>query len=235
MGTPTATPAPTEGVFRYSVAHFLVALVILLASIPIMEEADFGLPIDGIIMTVVLGSAVVAVGGRKRTLVVALVLVLPAVVSRWVSLFRPDVVGRDLTQATAIAFIAFVILRLMHFILTAPRVTSEVLCAGVAVYLLFGLIWAFAYALLGRLVPGAFAFPGVPAPGHDIEGSVALYFSFVTLTTAGYGDIVPAGKGARMLAIAESTVGMFYSTILIARLVALYAGPSPETAGNRPD
>ena len=229
------TPAATEGVYRYSVAHFLVALVVLLASIPVLEEVDLGIPVDGIIMTVVLGSAVVAVGGRRRTFVTALVLVLPAVVSRWVSHFRPDVVGGDVTQVTAVLFIAFVIARLMHFILTAPRVTSEVLCAGVAVYLLFGLIWAFTYALVGRLVPGAFAFPGVPSPGHNVEGSAALYFSFATLTTVGYGDIVPAGKAARMLAVAESTVGVFYSTILIARLVALYAGRSPESVGNRPD
>jgi voltage-gated potassium channel Kch len=239
----TATPAPTEGVYRYSAAHFLVALAVMLAAVPFLEDVEFGLPVEGVIMTVVLCSAVVAIGGRRRTLVTAVVLVAPALVSEWVNQFRPDLVSRDITHATGILFIAFVIMRLLHFILTAPRVTSEVLCAAVAVYLLLALIWAFAYMLVGRLVPGAFAFPGVPDPGGGVAGSTALYFSFITLTTVGYGDIVPASKAARLLATAEATAGMFYSTILLARLVAIYstdrpAAPEPsrnDRALGRPD
>jgi Ion channel len=56
-----------------------------------------------------------------------------------------------------------------------------------------------------------------------MQGFQALYFSFITLSTIGYGDIVPVSKLARMLAIVEAVTGMFYVTLLIARLVSLYS------------
>src|SRR4051812_17550278 len=124
MGTPR-TPTANEGVHRYSVAHFLVALVLLLAAIPLAEDAEFGLHVEGVLMTVVLCSAVVAVGGRRRTFVTAAVLLTPAVVTRWVGVFRPDLVGSDLPPDVG-GIHRVVIVRLLYFILTAPRVNSEV-------------------------------------------------------------------------------------------------------------
>jgi hypothetical protein len=56
-----------------------------------------------------------------------------------------------------------------------------------------------------------------------MQGFQALYFSFITLNTIGHGDIVPVSKLARMLAIVEAVAGMFYVTLLIARLVSLYS------------
>ena len=88
------------------------------------------------------------------------------------------------------------------------------------VYLLLGLIWMSAYKLLLRAVPGAIHFAsGEPSDlrlGHGLG-----YYSFVTLTTLGYGDITPVHPVARSLASGEALVGQLYPAILIARLVSM--------------
>jgi hypothetical protein len=213
-----------EGIYRYSVAHFLVALVLMLITVPLVDEFVGGEITESVLITVVLMSAVVAVGGRRRSLLVGLVLVTPAVAGKWLEHAWPHHLPREITQIAAIVFLAFVTYRLLHFILTAPKVDSEVLCAAIAVYLILGLTWGFAYILIDELNPHAFAFTVSVDPNPKMVRFQALYFSFVTLTTVGYGDIVPLSKPARLLAVAESTIGMLYTTILIARLVALYAG-----------
>ncbi len=230
MGTTDRT-RPNEGVFRYSVAHFLVALVVLLATVPLVDEFIVGELVESVLITVVLLSAVVAVGGRRRSLVTGLLLVAPAVACKWVDHAWPHRIPPEVTQAAAILFLSFVTFRLLHFILTAPRVNSEVLCAAVAVYLILGLTWGFSYLLVANLNPRAFAFTIASDPNPAMVRFQSLYFSFVTLTTVGYGDIVPVSKVARLLAVAESTAGMLYTTILIARLVALYSGNRPAGAG----
>jgi hypothetical protein len=97
------------------------------------------------------------------------------------------------------------------------------LCAGIAIYLMMGILWAFAYSLVARLVPGAFAFTITPDPQGSMARFQSLYFSFCTQTTVAYGDILPVANVARMLVMVQATTGMFYVTMLIARLVALYS------------
>ena len=88
---------------------------------------------------------------------------------------------------------------------------------------MLALLWAFAYMLLDRLVPQTFAFTVGTNADRSMQGFNSLYFSFVTLSTVGFGDIVPVSPISRLLAIIEATVGMLYVTVLIARLVALYS------------
>ena len=66
-----------------------------------------------------------------------------------------------------------------------------------------------------------------------MNGFTGLYFSFITLSTVGYGDIIPVSEVARMLAIVEAMFGMFYMALLIARLVSLYSSKSPLEIANR--
>ena len=68
-----------------------------------------------------------------------------------------------------------------------------------------------------------------------MDGFTATYFSFATLTTIGYGDIIPASKAARMLAVLEAMTGIFYIAVVISRLVALYSSrPEPPAPPERP-
>ncbi len=167
--------------------------------------------------------AVVAVADRKRTLAIALVLAVQGITARWINQFRPDVIHPAVFLVSALLLLAFVIGHLLHFILCAPVVTMEVLCASIAVYLMLGLTWTVAYWLVDQVTPGgAFSF-NTERGVHSMNGFTGFYFSFITLSTVGYGDITPVSQAARWLAAMEAMTGLLYVAVLIARLVSLYS------------
>jgi hypothetical protein len=218
-----------SGFLSHSVASFLIALLLLFITAPFIQELRSGRFIDGILMTVVLLSAILAVGGRHRSLAAGIVLAGPVLLARWIHHLEPGA-GADLFFVCSfLVFLAFIVGQFLHFILRSPRVNSEVLCAAVSVYLLLGLIWTSAYVLLARMTAGAFS--GLPAGSQPLHGFDALYFSFTTLTTVAYGDIVPATGPARMLAMLEAITGTMYVAVLVARLVSIYTSAGPPAAG----
>lgn len=89
-------------------------------------------------MTVVMMSAVLAVGGRRKSLIVALVLLAPALVGKWINHFHPDLLHPAIFLTVFLVFLGFVVARLLSFIVHAPQVDVKVLCAGVAGFLLLG-------------------------------------------------------------------------------------------------
>jgi hypothetical protein len=108
--------------------------------------------------------------------------------------------------------------------------TSHRIMGAVAAYLILGLIWSLAYNLMAFRIPGAFSIQGHSTP-DDIESiqSHLFNFSFVTLTTLGYGDIVAVHPMARMLVILEGITGQLFPAILIARLVSLQVESKRKT------
>jgi hypothetical protein len=107
------------------------------------------------------------------------------------------------------------------FAIRARRVDSEHLFAALSAYLLAGLVFGVIHYVLERAVPGSYAVNGVPLlVAFDI--SEAVYFSFVTLATLGYGDIVPTSEAARSIAIVEAIIGQLYLAVMIARIVSMY-------------
>jgi hypothetical protein len=230
---PAARPARI-GFKRFSTAEFLVALVLMFVVAPFVEKMPQGKSIEAALMTLVLVSGVFAVGRSHRTLVWAVLLMVPAVAGRWVHHFWPDLVPQWIIFAAGLVFLIFLIGQFLRFILRAPRVNAEVLYAGISVYLLLGLSWMFAYVIVAQLVPGAFAFSTGPA-GQTMTGFTAYYFSFVTLTTVGYGDITPVANGARALAAMEAMTGTLYVAVLISRLVALYSAHPPAEKAIKSD
>jgi hypothetical protein len=216
-----------------SVTHFLIALVVWLVCFPFLDQVPYGDQIEASLLTLMLLSAVLAVGARRRTLLVAAVLVTPPIAGVWLNHIWRGLIPREFLGAGAVVFVGFVIFHLLSFTLRAPWVNVEVLCASVAAYLMIALLWAFAYALVARLVPGSFAFSG-PASDRPMERFEPLYFSFCTLTTVGYGDISPASRPARLLAVLEATIGILYPAVLIARLVALYSRSPPAEQTEAP-
>jgi hypothetical protein len=123
----------------------------------------------------------------------------------------------------AFVFVVFVIGPLFRFVMVAPNVNEEVLCAAISVYLLFAVAWSFLYTIVGHWDPNAFVFTVPAETGNVMVGFTAIYFSLVSLTTIGFGDIIPLSNVARMLVLLEAIIGMFYMTIMIARLVSLYS------------
>jgi len=210
---------------RFSTVQLLIALALLFTCAPFVEEIKGGDLIISLLLSLVLLSAVLAVADRKHVLVIALVLAIPAVAGRWINHFRPDLVPPAVFLTAALVLTAFVVAHLLRFILRAPSVNVEVLCASISAYLMLGLMWTMAYWLVDQLTPGgAFSF-NTNAGTRSMNGFNGFYFSFITLSTVGYGDITPVSKVARMLAAMEAMTGLFYVAILIARLVSLYSAP----------
>jgi hypothetical protein len=221
MPNDTLTHLESKGVRRFSIAYFLGILILMICASPFVGHSRAGAIIESVLTTLVLLSAVLAVGGRLRMLI-GLILAVPALLGDWLSYLRPHLPLPELFRAFGVVFLGFVVIQFLRYIVRAPRVDFEVLCAGIATYLLLGLLWSFAYVLLDHWVPDSFVYPIGPAADHSMKGFNALYFSFITLSTVGFGDIVPVSRVARMLAMTEAVFGMFYVTLMIARLVSLY-------------
>lgn len=124
----------------------------------------------------------------------------------------------------------------------ARRVTTDTILGACSVYLLLGLLFAQVFLLLEQVDPGSFSeLASGPGGAADVEAhrGALTYFSFVTLTTLGYGDVAPVRVPARSLSVLEAALGQLYVAIVIARLVAVQiagrpAPGAPEDRGGRP-
>lgn len=214
---PTSGPPQKPGASRFSSVHLLVALAILFVSSPFIQDLHYARVIERLLIAVVFLSALFAVAGRG-SLVVGSLLAGAAIVGQWTGFFIPAVAPYSLLPA--MVFLIFVIARVLKYILEATEVDNETLCACLSGFLMIGLLWAAGYSLLGQINPHAFGFS---VPGQTMDGFEAFYFSFVTLSTIGYGDITPVTRVAKMLCVMEAVTGMFYVAVLVARLVSIYS------------
>ena len=145
------------GARRFSVAQFLIALVLLFVTEPFVEQIRHGRAIEAGLLTLVMLSAVLAIGGGRRTLTWAIVLVVPAIVGHWANHVWPGRIAPEGGLIPGLVFLLFVEFHLLRFVLRAPRVNTEVLFAGIAAYLMLGLCWTFAYLLVAQMAPNSFS------------------------------------------------------------------------------
>lgn len=133
-------------------------------------------------------------------------------------------------------FSSFITWNELRAVLRQKVVTRETISMSISVYLLFGLTWGFLYILIFQRHPDAFSFPAAALIAHSRDQlssafPALIYFSLITLTTVGYGDITPVSLQARYAAAAEAITGQFYLAILVARLVAMQiSGPAGSGA-----
>jgi hypothetical protein len=217
----------------------LVSLCLLIfVVLPFMARGSFGRTLVTVGLSLVLASAVFAVSGRWAVRATAIGLLAISLVAQWASRIAPGEVTVRVMLISAIAFLALTAACIFRQVLQPGRITAHRVRGAIALYLLLGVIWAFVYILLELHAPGALV--GDAASGLASIQSERLpsqiYFSFVTLTTLGYGDISPASPAARSFAILEALVGQIYIVAVIARLVSLRTsgkgGVPPE--GSRP-
>ena len=120
-------------------------------------------------------------------------------------------------------FYSYLTIMLSRHVFSVSRdVTADTICGALCIYLLLGILWAFVYAGLESVAPGSFNFPDDPARSELTPIQRFLGFSFITLTTLGYGNIAPATHIADTLTSAQAIVGQIFLTVLVARLVALH-------------
>lgn len=223
---------PGRDTARY--AWLLLALGLVFVLPPVLETARLGLVGLRVALAAVLIAALVVVGRRRPVMWLGLALALPAVCLDWAALLlhakAPAMVG----SAFAIGFYLLFIAAALDAMIRADRVTTDVVLGGICIYLILALLFVSAFTLLENLAPGSLLRGGEPlalAPTAQPESfrfSELLYFSCVTLTTLGYGDITPAQPYAFTLASVEAIAGQLYLAIFIARLVGLHMAHAHE-------
>jgi hypothetical protein len=124
---------------------------------------------------------------------------------------------------SGILFFAFMVITILSFIFKQNTVTFNVINASVVVYLLMAMMWALLFILLETLHPGSFSLAASQSQQSNFH---FFYYSFVTITTLGYGDITPATEIARSLAVLEAVIGQIYLVVLVARLVGMQIAQS---------
>ncbi len=198
--------------------YLLIALVAFITVVPILEELGYGGMIFTILVSTLLLLAAYAVSERRGQFILALSLAGPSFVLRWINNFREGPWLVFVADVLTILFLVLVAMLILSHVLKAERVSREKIFGALSVYLLLGVIWAFLFLFVDFLVPGSFRY------GQDraLTGVEMVYYSFVTLTTLGYGDIVPISPSARALATLEAVTGQLFLTVLVARLVGLH-------------
>ncbi len=210
----------------------LVSLLLLYGLYPLLRSTLFGGVFVNLFLSATFFAGVYAAGARKRGLLIMLSLGGPALILTWVFHARASAPVGIAVVVFTMAFIAYMIYLLLQSIQRTERVTSDVVYAAASVYLLIGLFWAFAYMLVVAAQPGAFHAPHVQSmieAGGSLRMvgiSIFLYYSIVTMTTLGYGDIVPVTPIAQTLSSLEAIVGQLYLAILLGRVVGLYVAHS---------
>jgi len=191
----------------------LVAIIIVPALVPVGLA---GRLLGDALVSVMLISGAATMADRPLAVLIVSVIAVAALLVRWASWLFPAVdlaVWREVSTLATLVALCCVVLALVF---RDGPITTRRIEGAIAVYLLLGFTWVQAYELVALWHPGAFA------GAVDGSGSQSLtYYSFVTLTTVGYGDIVPVHPLARALAVLEALTGQLYLAILLARLVSL--------------
>jgi Ion channel len=191
---------------------------------------------SSLVITVQVGTvwAVLHVSGARRSVRrVAGVLFLISLIAAAVNLF----VGKETTGEGAVAFMSAVLYLIAPFSITRNllfrrEVDLQTVLGAIDIYLLVGMLFAFIYRFLGVVQPSAFF---GPATG-DGKLPQDLFFSFTTLTTTGYGNLVPAGSAGQTFAVAEMLVGQLFLVIAVAKVINAYTParlpiPGSQTKG----
>ena len=208
---------------RFGFRNLLFWLFVYLVVNPFLSAVPHSRIIFQLLLTLVFFFAIFALRGEKNIFALSLVLLGLALVLHWLGVFGVFRYSDRVGQLIAILYLAVLVYSFFSAIFSAEKVSAEVICATLCLYLIMGLLWANVFALLETLCPGSFSgrmLGPENLPWEQFQSFV--YFSFITITTLGYGDITPQTQGAGALCQAEAIIGQFYIAVLVARLVSMY-------------
>lgn len=203
----------------------LVLLAVLLATNAI---GNGGLRdvVVGIGFSVMLLFAVWTVGRRLRIATIA--FAIPAFLGHWTLQISDSIVVRTLGFALTTAFLVFLTIVVLVTVLREAAVSADTIVGALCAYFLMGVTWGTAYSLVALWSPDAFSVSATLAaathwgPPRAPVTPLMQYYSFITLSTVGFGDISPVSGGARTLTAFEGVIGQLYLAVLIARLVGIH-------------
>lgn len=200
----------------------LILLVLSLFVFYPLHEIRYIDFIINILFSLILLSGVVIVLGQRFLRFLVLGLVVINSICNWMEYFSPSAGLGVLSALLNFLCFSFLVLIVLMQVFKEGRITAQRVQGAIAAYLLFGLLWGFLYQSIALSVADAFRFSTTqPALSINALKAEMTYFSFITLTTLGYGDILAVHPFARMLVIMEALTGQLFPAILLARLVTL--------------
>jgi voltage-gated potassium channel len=203
--------------------YLLVALIIFLVVLPVSYDLqlishEVSRPIA---YTCLLAIGVWSMRDSIKTFRTGMALAAIGIITNGIATANDAPVFYYLSFAAMFVFLLLAIRSALRQVVFSTDINSNRLFGAVCVYLMLGVLWALMYSALGELDPDAFT---GALPIDNKKWSLDwFYYSFVTLTTLGYGDILPVSATARALAYGEAVVGVFYMAMLVAALVGSYA------------
>lgn len=202
----------------HKTAYLLVILLIHNLIYPMSTAGGIQPVIFYIIFSLMFVIAVLLLSDRRREFMVVTVSGLVVFVSGLINSYVPGTLALPILYLSVIVYHLVMIVVLGRYIFVAQRVLIEVVLAAASLYLVIGSVFTPVYGLIELLEPGSFAV----ASGAELGWQQLLYYSYVTLTTLGYGDITPIKFYAQSFAAIEAITGVLYIAILLSRLVGLY-------------
>ncbi len=203
--------------------YLALSLLAFLCIMPLThEESTFDRLLIYLVLTCVFITGPLAIASTRLRLVISMVLSLLVLLPGVGSILADYHVAYSYSLIAGILFFSYLAALISKELLTDDSsVDAETLWGAVNVYVLIGLCFAFSYAALATFQPDLFTGKFIDQPSRD-QLFGYIYFSFVTLTTLGYGDVTPNTTGAATLTYLEAVIGQLYIAIMLARLVGLY-------------
>ena len=177
--------------------------------------------VSDVMLTLILASGILAVSDHRKHAIVLAVVSVIVVAARWTEWIVPIDMLVALREVSTLIALLVLASAVGINVFARGHVLADRIFGSIVLYLLIGLVWAIIYAMVDSSLPTAFS----GARGTHGDPTVWVYFSLVTLTTLGYGDITPVARVARSLATLEALIGQLYPAIIIARLVSLQVTP----------
>jgi hypothetical protein len=212
--------------FRHRFGILFVLLISTLLIPPYFQASTW---IDTLwrgLFTCVLLWALYSIAGTQRILLLAALVLIPTLASTWLVEDSHQKFLAYIDNITNIIYFGLICFFLSKYILTSSRATLEVIFAAMCLYIMLAVLWAAIYTNLELYYVGAFSFNGQLSTEAGIDSTglfrQMIYFSFVTISTLGYGDVLPTHRVAQNWAAVETMIGQFYIAIILARLVSLY-------------
>lgn len=217
-----------QNLFKERFVFLLVSLALVYVFFQIAHRNHLTQLLLVVSFSMVLLTSLYAVSGKHRFVLIGMCLGLPAILIDWITYIIPSYPLVIIGLVSIIVFLLFVASSILYFVLQYERVTLNTIYASLCSYILFGMMFGMIYVLVELVFPGAFSLDiashNIPPKVYLIRAELSelIYFSFVTLTTVGFGDIVPQIPLSQSLSALEAMSGQFYLIVLVARLVGVH-------------
>ncbi|MGD9031503.1 MAG: ion channel [Desulfobacteraceae bacterium] len=211
----------------FRVGRFLflfISMVLMFVFRPFLTERLAIAYLMEIFFFLIFLSAVYAISQKKITLVLALFLVLVTEALQLLSYLKDNPFLDTLSNILGGLLLAYTATIILLHLFSEDNITGDMIMGAICVYFLMGLVWAFVYSTLEFFQPGSFQMPQ-----GTVNQATFTYYSYVTLTTLGYGEITPISAPARSFALLEAMMGQLYLAVLIARLVGIHIAQSSRS------